>query len=158
LPTRRHREGACRTQPEYEHHSKENEKVMKKSPIVTGVSQGIGRAVAKRLAKDEVSVVNYVSNAAEAEGAVAGRFNSRTFGTSRSLVIRRLPLTACFQDLASGEYIALPTYVSAPGWQLCRATGTDDPEDREISAAEIYGVYLKRAYGGRGGRGAEAAF
>src|ERR1700692_869275 len=45
---------------------------MKKSAIVTGASRGIGRAVVRRLAKDGFAVVvNYVSNAAEAEEAVA---------------------------------------------------------------------------------------
>jgi hypothetical protein len=38
------------------------------------------------------------------------------------------------------------------------ATTTDDLENREIIAAEIHGVYLKRAHGGGAGPGAEGAF
>ena len=49
------------------------EKAMKKVAIVTGASRGIGKAVAERLAKDGFAVVvNYVSNAPEAEQVVAG--------------------------------------------------------------------------------------
>src|SRR2546422_2504969 len=45
---------------------------MKKVAIVTGASRGIGRAVAKRLAQDDFTVVvNYLNNAAEAEKVVA---------------------------------------------------------------------------------------
>lgn len=45
---------------------------MKKVAIVTGASRGIGRAVAKRLGRDGfVVVVNYLSNAAEADQVVA---------------------------------------------------------------------------------------
>src|SRR5947199_1323747 len=45
---------------------------MKKVAIVTGASRGIGRAVAKRLARDIFAVVvNYLSNVDEAEGVVA---------------------------------------------------------------------------------------
>src|SRR6266702_897171 len=45
---------------------------MKKVAIVTGASRGIGRAVAKRLARDSFAVVvNYLSNVDEAEGVVA---------------------------------------------------------------------------------------
>ena len=46
---------------------------MRKVAIITGASRGIGKAVAERLAKDGFAVVvNYVSNASEAEQAVAG--------------------------------------------------------------------------------------
>jgi hypothetical protein len=37
-------------------------------------------------------------------------------------------------------------------------TTTDDLENREISTAEIHGIYPKWAYGGGAGRGAEEAF
>ena len=44
---------------------------MQKTAIITGGSRGIGRAVAKRLARDGFSViVNYASNPSQAEAAV----------------------------------------------------------------------------------------
>jgi len=43
-----------------------------KSAIITGASRGIGRAIARRLARDGFSVVvNYTGSVADAEGAVA---------------------------------------------------------------------------------------
>ena len=45
---------------------------MAKTAVVTGASRGIGRTVAKRLARDGFAiVVNYASNAKEADAAVA---------------------------------------------------------------------------------------
>ena len=45
---------------------------MPKTSIVTGASRGIGKAVAKRLARDGFAVVvNYASNAKEADATVA---------------------------------------------------------------------------------------
>jgi hypothetical protein len=38
------------------------------------------------------------------------------------------------------------------------ATTTDDPENREINAAEIHGVHPKWAYGGGTDPGTEGAF
>ena len=50
-------------------------------------------------------------------------------------------------------------YVSGRnGGKAEHLTTTDDLENREISAAEIHGIYPKWAYGGGAGRGAEEAF
>jgi hypothetical protein len=40
----------------------------------------------------------------------------------------------------------------------CQMRQPDDPKNREIRAAEIYGIYPKWAYGGGAGRRAEGAF
>jgi hypothetical protein len=85
--------------------------------------------------------------------------NSRKFGISRSLVIRPLPLTACFQYVTRWPLHCIFSCFSRPdGAMQSIATTTDDLENREISAAEIHGLYLKWAYGGWADAGAEAAF
>ena len=44
---------------------------MARTAIITGASRGIGRSIAKRLAKDGFSVVvNYAGNSAQAQAAV----------------------------------------------------------------------------------------
>jgi hypothetical protein len=66
-----------------------------------------------------------------------------------------MPLDSCFQDVACGLWIAFPlTSVAGMAEHL---TTTDDLENREISAAEIHGIYPKWAYGGGAGRGTEEA-
>src|SRR5258708_38501097 len=79
----------------------------------------------------------------------------------RHLRTYRLPtvlLTACFQYVACGLYIALP-YASLAGMAAMQsiATTTDGLQDREISAAEVHGVYAKWTHGGRTGRGTKGA-
>jgi 3-oxoacyl-[acyl-carrier protein] reductase len=58
---------------------------MRKTAIITGVSRGIGRAIAKRLAADGFAVVvNYAGNAAKGEEAV----NEITAAGGRAVAIR----------------------------------------------------------------------
>jgi hypothetical protein len=69
-----------------------------------------------------------------------------------------MPLAACFQIVACGLWIAFPYVSGRNGGKAEHLTTTDDLENREISAAEIHGIYPKWAYGGGAGRGAKEAF
>jgi hypothetical protein len=69
-----------------------------------------------------------------------------------------VPLASCFQCVTYGLWIAFPYVSGRNGGEAEYLTTIDDLENREISAAEIHGIYPKWAYGGGAGRGAEQAF
>ena len=86
-------------------------------------------------------------------------FSSREFGTCRNPVIQLMVPGACFQYVACGLCIA-PELVSLAedGGNAEHRDDNHDLEDREVTAAEIHGVYREWAYGCGADPGAGGAF
>jgi 3-oxoacyl-[acyl-carrier protein] reductase len=110
---------------------------MPKTAIVTGASRGIGKAVAKRLARDGFAVVvNYASNAKEADATVAeiksdgGQAIAVKADVGSAADVEQMfdETVKAFRDRRRGGQ-QLRNHVALADWEgRCRAVRQSDPD------------------------------
>ena len=109
-----------------------------KTAIVTGAGQGIGRAIAGRLAADGATVIVTDVNGDAAREAAAGIGGT---AVARPMDVTSPASVAAATDWAAGEFGRIDVLVNNAGWDTAGPFTESDPADWDrIIQINLYGV------------------